>query len=59
MVEVHTPSIIDLSLWQKSGHADKFAENMFLTGSEERQFAVKPMNCPAHVEVFKSEFSKS
>ncbi|MEQ8798859.1 MAG: threonine--tRNA ligase [Salinisphaeraceae bacterium] len=50
--EVHTPSIIDLSLWQKSGHADKFSDDMFLTGSEDRQYAVKPMNCPAHVQIF-------
>ena len=50
--EVHTPSLIDLSLWEKSGHADKFMENMFITGSEERQFAVKPMNCPAHVQIY-------
>ncbi|MES1944056.1 threonyl-tRNA ligase [Salinisphaera sp. PC39] len=50
--EVHTPSIIDLSLWQKSGHADKFADDMFLTGSEDRQYAIKPMNCPAHVQIY-------
>jgi len=50
--EVHTPSLIDLSLWEKSGHADKFMDNMFITGSEERQFAVKPMNCPAHVQIY-------
>lgn len=50
--EVHTPSLIDLSLWEKSGHADKFADDMFLTGSEDRQFAVKPMNCPAHIQIY-------
>ena len=50
--EVHTPSLIDLSLWEKSGHAEKFIEDMFITGSEERQFAVKPMNCPAHVQIY-------
>lgn len=50
--EVHTPSLIDLSLWQKSGHAEKFADDMFITGSEDRQFAVKPMNCPAHVQIY-------
>src|SRR5699024_2910767 len=50
--EVHTPALIDLSLWQKSGHADKFGEDMFITGSEERKFAVKPMNCPAHVQIY-------
>lgn len=50
--EVNTPSIIDLSLWEQSGHADKFSDDMFLTGSEDRQYAVKPMNCPAHVQIF-------
>jgi threonyl-tRNA synthetase len=50
--EVHTPALIDLSLWEKSGHADKFADDMFITGSEGRQFAVKPMNCPAHVQIY-------
>ncbi|MAA75319.1 MAG: threonine--tRNA ligase [Salinisphaeraceae bacterium] len=50
--EVHTPSIIDLSLWEKSGHAEKFADDMFLTGAEERQFAIKPMNCPAHIQIY-------
>jgi len=50
--EVHTPSLLDLSLWQRSGHADKFFEDMFITGSEDRQFAVKPMNCPAHVQIY-------
>lgn len=50
--EVHTPSIIDISLWEKSGHADKFGDDMFLTGSEERKYAIKPMNCPAHVQIY-------
>ncbi|WP_423820969.1 threonine--tRNA ligase [Salinisphaera sp. SPP-AMP-43] len=50
--EVHTPSLIDLSLWEKSGHAEKFSDDMFITGSEDRQFAVKPMNCPAHVQIY-------
>ncbi|RJS91750.1 threonine--tRNA ligase [Salinisphaera sp. Q1T1-3] len=50
--EVHTPSLIDLSLWEKSGHAAKFSDDMFMTGSEDRQFAVKPMNCPAHVQIY-------
>ncbi len=50
--EVHTPSIIDISLWEKSGHAEKFADDMFLTGSEERKYAIKPMNCPAHVQIY-------
>jgi len=50
--EVNTPEIVDISLWEKSGHADKFIENMFLTGSEDRTFALKPMNCPCHVQIF-------
>ena len=50
--EVKSPQVLDLSLWEKSGHADKFAENMFLTKSEDRTFAVKPMNCPCHVQIF-------
>lgn len=50
--EVHTPSIIDLSLWEKSGHAEKFGDDMFLTGSEDRRYAIKPMNCPAHVQIY-------
>ncbi|HEY5775616.1 MAG TPA: threonine--tRNA ligase [Xanthomonadales bacterium] len=50
--EVNTPEIVDISLWQRSGHADKFIENMFLTGSEDRSFAIKPMNCPCHIQIF-------
>ncbi len=50
--EVHTPQIVDLSLWQKSGHWDNFADNMFITSSEDRTYAVKPMNCPCHVQIF-------
>jgi threonyl-tRNA synthetase len=50
--EVNTPEIVDISLWEKSGHADKFIENMFLTGCEDRTFAIKPMNCPCHVQIF-------
>ncbi len=50
--EVNTPQIVDISLWQKSGHADKFIENMFLTGAEDRTFAIKPMNCPCHLQIF-------
>ena len=50
--EIRTPQVVDFSLWQRSGHADKFAENMFALKSEERDFAVKPMNCPCHVQVF-------
>ena len=50
--EIKTPQIVDISLWQRSGHADKFAEGMFTLEAEDRQFAVKPMNCPCHVQVF-------
>lgn len=50
--EIKTPQILDISLWQKSGHADKYLENMFLTHSENRDYAVKPMSCPCHVQVF-------
>jgi len=50
--EVNTPEIVDISLWKKSGHAEKFIENMFLTGCEDRNFAIKPMNCPCHVQIF-------
>ncbi len=51
-LEIKTPQIVDISLWEKSGHADKFAENMFTLSSDEREYAVKPMNCPCHVQVF-------
>jgi threonyl-tRNA synthetase len=50
--EVNTPQIIDRSLWEKSGHWDKFASNMFTTGSENRDYAVKPMNCPGHIQIY-------
>ena len=50
--EIRTPQVVDLSLWKKSGHADNYAENMFTTHSESREYAVKPMNCPCHVQVF-------
>jgi threonyl-tRNA synthetase len=50
--EIHTPQIVDRSLWEKSGHWDKYQEMMFTTGSENREFAVKPMNCPCHVLVY-------
>ena len=50
--EVNTPEVVDISLWQKSGHADKFIEDMFLTESENRKYAIKPMNCPCHVQIF-------
>jgi len=50
--EINTPSIVDYSLWEKSGHADKFGDGMFNVESENRLFAVKPMNCPCHVQVY-------
>ncbi len=50
--EISTPQIVDLTLWQRSGHADKFAEGMFTLKTDERDFAVKPMNCPCHVQVY-------
>ncbi len=52
-VEVKTPQMMSQSLWLRSGHWDKFKENMFITSSEERQFALKPMNCPGHIEIFR------
>ena len=51
--EIRTPLLVDRSLWERSGHWQMFAENMFVTESEARDYAVKPMNCPCHVEVFK------
>jgi threonyl-tRNA synthetase len=50
--EVHTPQLIDKTLWEKSGHWDKFGDAMFITSSENRDYAVKPMNCPAHIQIF-------
>jgi len=50
--EVHTPQLIDRTLWEKSGHWDKFGDAMFTTHSENRDYAVKPMNCPAHIQIF-------
>ncbi|NQX88269.1 MAG: threonine--tRNA ligase [Halioglobus sp.] len=50
--EIRTPQVVDMSLWEKSGHADKFGDDMFMLKSEERDFAIKPMNCPCHVQVF-------
>ena len=52
--EVRTPMIMDRSLWERSGHWENYKENMFTTSSEKREFAVKPMNCPGHVQIFKS-----
>lgn len=50
--EVHTPQLIDRALWEKSGHWDKFGDAMFTTNSENRDYAVKPMNCPAHIQIY-------
>ncbi|MDQ3511813.1 MAG: threonine--tRNA ligase, partial [Pseudomonadota bacterium] len=50
--EVRCPQILDVTLWQKSGHWDNYKENMFFTESEKRTYALKPMNCPGHVQVF-------
>ncbi|MGI5063907.1 threonine--tRNA ligase [Treponema denticola] len=52
-LEVHTPFVMPRSLWERSGHWAKYKENMFITESEKRLFALKPMNCPGHVEIFK------
>ncbi|GMR20293.1 MAG: threonine--tRNA ligase [Gammaproteobacteria bacterium] len=50
--EVCTPQVVDRSLWEKSGHWDKFGDDMFTVHSENREYAVKPMNCPCHVQIF-------
>ena len=50
--EVKTPLIMDRTLWEKSGHWENYRENMFTTESEKRDFAVKPMNCPGHIQIF-------
>lgn len=50
--EVHTPQVLDRSLWERSGHWDKFGDMIFTTSSENRDYAVKPMNCPGHVQIF-------
>jgi threonyl-tRNA synthetase len=52
-VEVKTPMLVDRVLWEKSGHWEQYRENMFIAESEERVLAVKPMNCPCHVQIFK------
>lgn len=51
--EVHTPFIMPQGLWERSGHWAKYRENMFITESEKKLFALKPMNCPGHIEIFK------
>jgi len=50
--EIKTPQLVDISLWEKSGHASKFGDDMFTLTNDEREYAVKPMNCPCHVQVF-------
>ena len=52
--EVRTPTIMDKTLWEKSGHWENYRDNMFTTHSENRDYAVKPMNCPGHVQIFNS-----
>jgi threonyl-tRNA synthetase len=54
-VEVKTPQMVDKILWEKSGHWEKFRENMFVAESEDRTLAIKPMNCPCHVQIFNQE----
>lgn len=51
-IEVKTPMLVDRTLWEKSGHWDKFREHMFTSESEEKTLAIKPMNCPCHVQIF-------
>ncbi len=51
--EVNTPQLVDSSLWKDSGHWDKFREQMFISESEQKTFAIKPMNCPCHVQIFR------
>ncbi|WP_025917762.1 threonine--tRNA ligase [Herminiimonas sp. CN] len=53
--EVKAPQILDRSLWEKSGHWENYKENMFTTESENRSYALKPMNCPGHVQIFRSD----
>ena len=50
--EIKTPQVVDFTLWERSGHADKFGDDMFAVHSEGRDFALKPMNCPCHVQIF-------
>jgi len=51
-LEVNTPQILDRKLWERSGHWDKFGDMIFTTNSEKKDYAIKPMNCPAHVQIF-------
>lgn len=50
--EVHTPQMVDLSLWKRSGHWEKYQDNMFVTEAENHDFAIKPMSCPCHIQIF-------
>ncbi len=50
--EIHTPQLVDRSLWERSGHWEKFHSDMFITESEKRLYAVKPMNCPCHIQIY-------
>lgn len=50
--EIRTPQVVDYSLWERSGHADKFGDGMFNVNTDDRTYAIKPMNCPCHVQVF-------
>lgn len=50
--EVRTPQVVDVSLWKRSGHWDNYKEHMFFTDSENREYALKPMNCPGHIQLF-------
>ena len=51
-LEIRTPQLVDMSLWEKSGHADKFGDDMFTVNTDNRLYAIKPMNCPCHIQVF-------
>lgn len=53
--EIKTPTVLDKTLWEKSGHWQNYQDNMFVTASENRDYAVKPMNCPGHVQVYNSD----
>ncbi len=55
--EIRTPQLVDQRLWEASGHWDKYQENMFVTSSESRDYAVKPMNCPCHVQIFNKKIT--
>ncbi len=50
--EIRTPQVVDFSLWERSGHADKFGDDMFVLNIDDRDYAIKPMNCPCHVQVY-------